>query len=178
DDWIFGGRRSDVLVGGRGNDTVFGDNGNDRVNGGNGNDHLYGGDGADHLYGDAGNDYLNGGKGGDWLYGGAGNDTFDYNALSDSPGFEETSPVIVRDSIVGFNGDGAALGDRIDLSSIDANLDVDGNQAFTPAQLSYSNGIFSANVIGFGIPGSLDLQIHLVGNPPLDIVGATNDIIL
>ena len=65
-------------------------------------------------------------------------------------------------------------------STIDANLNMSGNQAFNLNQLTYSGGILTATVIGFGIPGSLDLQIHLVGSPPLDLAGPspTNDIIL
>jgi hypothetical protein len=157
------------LKGASDDDSIFGYQGDDKLYGYGGNDTLDGGEGIDLLYGGSGQDSLSGGNG---------NDVFDYNALSDSPGFEESNPDGIYDSIVDFNGNGTALGDRIDLSTIDANLELPGDQAFTQSQLSYSNGIFSANVIGFGIPGSLDLQIHLVGNPPLDVVGATNDVIL
>jgi Ca2+-binding RTX toxin-like protein len=159
-DWIYGGTNGDIILGGEDNDKLFGEAGNDR------------------MYGESGDDILNGGSGMDTLNGGSGNDVFDYNALSDSPGFEETSPEVIRDDIVGFNGKGAGLGDRIDLSAIDANREVAGNQAFNLNQLTYSGGILTATVIGFGIPGSLDLQVHLVGNPPLDLAAPTNDIIL
>jgi Ca2+-binding RTX toxin-like protein len=129
-------------------------------------------------YGESGDDTLIGGNGMDTLNGGRGNDVFDYNALSDSPGFEETSPVVIRDNIIGFDGKGRALGDRIDLSTIDANLDLAGNQTFHLNQLTYSGGILTATVIGFAIPGSLDLQVRLVGSPPLDLGSGTNDIVL
>lgn len=157
---------------------IRGGSDDDIILGGEDNDRLWGEAGDDRLYGERGDDILNGGSGLYTLNGGQGNDVFDYDALSDSPGFEETSPRVIRDDIVGFNGRGADLGDRIDLSTIDANLDVAGNQAFNLNQLTYSGGILTATVIGFGIPGSLDLQVRLVGSPPLDLVGPTNDIIL
>lgn len=150
-------------------DAIYGYEGNDELYGYGGNDMLYGGEGIDLLYGGSGEDLLSGGNG---------NDVFDYDAVSDSPGFEENNPEGIYDSIVDFNGNGAALGDRIDLSTIDANLNEPGNQAFALNQLSYNNGVLTAEVIGFSIPGSLDLQIRLVGNPPLDIVEPTNDVIL
>lgn len=158
------------------NNVIYGNNSANSLFGYGGNDQLYGLGGNDYLSGGDGNDKLVGGAGADTLRGGNGNDVFVYNALSDSPGFEETSPVVIRDSIIDFNGNGSALGDQIDLSAIDANLEVYGNQAFTPEQLSYSDGILTATVSGFGIPGSLDLQILLPGNPLLDIVG--NDLVL
>ena len=61
------------------------------------------------------------GKGADDLYGGSGNDLFVFKALSDS-----TYSSAGRDSIFDFNGNG----DRINLSAIDANTKVTGNQAF------------------------------------------------
>lgn len=90
---------------------------------------------------------------------------------------KKINPEGIYDSIVDFNGNGAASGERIDLSTIDANLNEPANQAFALNQLSYNNGVLTAEVIGFSIPGSLDLQIRLVGNPPLDIVDPTNDVI-
>jgi Ca2+-binding RTX toxin-like protein len=187
DDGMDGGSGNDNINGEAGNDLLFGRGGADSIRGGvggdvilggEGNDRLWGEAGDDRLYGESGDDILNGGSGRDALNGGQGNDVFDYDALSDSPGFEETNPTVIRDDIFGFNGRGDALGDRIDLSTIDANRDVGGNQAFNLNQLTYSNGILTATVIGIGIPGSLDLQVHLVGSPPLDLSSGTNDIIL
>lgn len=184
---ISGSDFANSLLGSGGSDTLYAYGGNDYLHGGEGNDFLYGYGGNDYLYGEGGNDYLfgdegddtlTGGVGTDTMYGGSGADRFDYNALSDSPGAEETSPVVIRDIIRDFHGGGDDLIDQIDLSTIDANLNVEGNQAFATNQLSYNDGILTANVIGFGIPGSLDLQIQLYDNPPLDIVGSTNDIIL
>lgn len=87
----------------------------DLIDGGNGNDTLRGG---------AGNDTLIGGLGADSLYGELGNDLFDYNSVNDS------LVGVARDVIRDFAGAGAALGDRIDLTTIDANSVVAGNQAF------------------------------------------------
>jgi Ca2+-binding RTX toxin-like protein len=129
------------------NNTMVGNSGNNSLSGGDGNDFMVGGAGNDILNGGAGNDALIGGAGRDILNGGTGNDRFDFDLVSDSP----AGPAL-RDSIVG----GFAHGfDRIDLSTIDANTLVGGNQAFSfigsaafsgvAGQLRYSN--FSGTVI-------------------------------
>lgn len=64
-------------------DALYGYEGNDKLYGYGGNDMLHGGEGIDLLYG---------GSGQDLLFGGNGNDVFDYDAVSDSPGFEENKP--------------------------------------------------------------------------------------
>lgn len=153
-----GGAFADVVIGRGGNDILFGNAGNDSLNGGSGIDQLFGGSGSDYLNGDTGNDFLTGGLGRDVLIGGLGNDTFDYNAAADSlPGAAN------RDVIIDFQGNGAFAGDRIDLSTIDANVLVAGNQAFLPGQVSYVGGILSANIIGTA--PAPDLQIDLLGAP-------------
>ncbi len=91
------------------------------LKGGSGNDTLNGGAGNDKLYGEVGNDTLYGGLGADSLSGGPGNDIFTFKTLKDS-----TVASSGRDTIFGF-----AKGDRIDLSAIDANTKVAGNQAFS-----------------------------------------------
>jgi len=85
------------------------------------NDSLAGSAGNDSLNGGAGNDILIGGLGGDLLTGGIGADRFVFNSLGPAP---FTNP----NSIWDFTG---ADGDKIDLSAIDANSHVAGNQAFT-----------------------------------------------
>ena len=87
--------------------------GNDTLNGGSGNDTLLGGDGLDILWGESGADTLTGGTGAD---------TFAYAATNDSG-----VGVGLRDVITDF----LSGTDRIDLSGIDANAAVAGNQAFT-----------------------------------------------
>ena len=95
-------------------------------------DRLYGDAGGNGLSGNAGNDYLRGNAGSDRLYGAAGADdlvggvdadTFVFRAAADS-----TSSVTGRDSIFDFS---AAQGDRIDVSAMDANTRISGNQAFS-----------------------------------------------
>jgi Ca2+-binding RTX toxin-like protein len=84
------------------------------------------------ITGGAGNDVLTGGSGGDALIGGAGTDVLKGTTGSaDRFAFllpSDSGLGAVRDLIQGFDG---ASGDRIDLSEIDANLALFGDQAFT-----------------------------------------------
>jgi 2',3'-cyclic-nucleotide 2'-phosphodiesterase (5'-nucleotidase family) len=109
----------DTLRGGDGNDSVAGGAGDDRAFGGAGNDSLLGGAGIDLLDGEAGADTLAGGAGRDLLTGGSGADLFVFLSLADS------APTAF-DRIVDFS---LGEGDRIDLSGIDANAGIDGDQA-------------------------------------------------
>lgn len=93
---------------------------------------LYGGAGSDKLQGGGGNDFLSGGAGKDSLTGGKGNDIFDFNTIS------ETSAGISRDVINDFSAV-----DKIDLSTIDANVGLTGNQAFTLTTGASFSGSFS-----------------------------------
>jgi VCBS repeat-containing protein len=99
---------------------VEGGAGADTLAGGAQKDILIGGDGIDALYGLGGNDRLTGGAGGDLLRGGLGKDVFIYQATTDS-----TQRSL--DTIQDFQ----QTLDRIDLSQIDADLELDGNQAFS-----------------------------------------------
>jgi Ca2+-binding RTX toxin-like protein len=112
--------------------------GDDTLDGGNGNDKLLGGNGNDTLDGDWGNDILVGGRGLDTLLGGTGGDLFVWTDTNETGLTAATADVITD-----FN---AAQGDRIDLSGIDANAYVDGDQAFT----FIGNAAFSGN------PGELN----------------------
>ncbi|TWF59103.1 cadherin domain-containing protein [Neorhizobium alkalisoli] len=103
--------------------TITGNAAANTIKGGAGNDTLNGGAGNDKLYGDAGNDKLYGGAGADDLYGGAGKDFFIFKSIKDSK-----VAAAGRDTIFDFAG---AKGDRIDLSAIDANTKLAGNQAFS-----------------------------------------------
>ncbi|WP_343714259.1 calcium-binding protein [Inquilinus sp.] len=81
-----------------------------------------GGAGTDKLVGGAAADVLNGGAGTDAMTGGGGADRFVFSSAADS---------VVgggADQILDFSH---AQGDRIDLSAIDANAGVAGDQAFT-----------------------------------------------
>ena len=115
---VLGGGLADIMTGGSGPDHLDGGGGDDTLNGGNGNDTLTGGAGNDVLNGGAGNDILIGGAGADTLTGGAGADHFVYTALSDSPA---SAPDLITDF---------STGDIIDVSAIDADPTIPGDQAF------------------------------------------------
>ncbi|MEH2362247.1 calcium-binding protein [Nostoc sp.] len=181
-DRFIAGNGNDVITAGNGNNYIDGGNGNDVLNAGSGKDTLIGGNGNDVLSGGSGNDILTGGNGNDTLVGsagtdiltgGAGNDVFKFISVSDS------RPA-GRDLITDFVGKGNSLGDRIDVSTIDANTTKAGNQAFTfigaaafsaPGQIRYSGGILQANTDG---NLSADFEARLVGAPQV----VKNDIIL
>ena len=157
------------------NYTIKGGSGNDTINaGGTGNDTIDGGSCNDTINGGRGNDILTGGTGTDILTGGAGNDIFKFNSVL------ESKPGVLRDVITDFVGNDNLPGDQIDLSTIDANSNIAGNQAFTfiganafsgVGQIRYSGGILQGNTAD---NQSLEFEIQLVGSPLL----ATNDIIL
>jgi len=148
---IHGGMNQDVLAGRAGADTLFGETGADRLNGG------------------AGNDYLNGGEGRDILTGSTGNDTFVFSALTDTG-----TTATTRDTITDF----VSGQDKIDLSGIDANANVTGDNAFSfignlafshiagqlHTEASGANTILSGDVNGDGVA---DFQILLTGQQTL-----------
>ena len=110
----------DRILGSSVSDVINAGGGNDNVKGYGGNDTLYGEDGDDQLYGGSGNDSLYGGAGADRLFGGAGADTLFFMKVAHSVMGE-------RDTIYDFS---YSDGDRVDLSAIDANWNVSGNQDF------------------------------------------------
>lgn len=101
---------------------IVGTSGADRLIGDAGNNFLDGKGGDDVLSGGAGNDVLYGGAGRDIMTGGAGNDVFLFKAVSDMG-----TKVSTRDIITDFTQGQ----DKIDLSAIDANVKLSGDQAFT-----------------------------------------------
>lgn len=117
-----GGSGSDVIIGNDVANRLVGGLGADKLTGGFGNDRLDGGVSADTLSGQGGNDLLFGGGGADTMNGGGGSDVFDYTRLNDTG-----STIGTADTITGF-GSGA---DTIDLSTLDADAVLAGNQAFT-----------------------------------------------
>lgn len=122
----WGSQGNDRITGTSGANNLEGERGNDTIYGGGGNDTLQGENGNDRLDGGSGNDRLIGGPGNDTLIGGTGEDTFIYRNASESSGS--------GDLISGFDGAGIRFTweteDRIDLSAIDADLTVQGNQQF------------------------------------------------
>jgi len=100
--YVAGGAAADTLVGGQKNDS------------------LVGGAGNDQLYGLAGDDWLLGGAGADNVRGGTGKDYFVYQSTSESN-------AAATDHILDFEN----FTDHIDLSAIDANSSLGGDQAFS-----------------------------------------------
>ena len=128
------------------------------------NNILIGNSAANVLNGGTGNDFLTGGGGKDTLTGGAGADAFIFTALTDSA-------VAMPDLITDFM---RADGDYIDLSALDANSTLAGDQAFSfvtafskqagQATLSYNattkTTTFSADVNGDGVA---DFVLQIAG---------------
>jgi len=114
------------------------------------NNLLVGNSGANVLNGGAGDDTLIGGAGKDVLTGGTGADIFKFNAVAES-GITDTS----RDTINAFK---AGQGDKIDLSAIDANTAIAGNNTFSAPTVG---GVFSGV---FAKPGELffDKTAHIL----------------
>jgi Ca2+-binding RTX toxin-like protein len=148
---VWGGQAGDILTGDSKANTFHGWGGNDKIYGGYGADTLYGDDGDDYLDGGDQEDILIGGKGADTLIGGKHNDVFKFLAVS------ESLPSAM-DRIMDFS-----LGDKIDISAIDANVNLDGDQAFVLVKsftgvagqltFSYSQGFTTAlgDVDGDGV---------------------------
>jgi Ca2+-binding RTX toxin-like protein len=145
-DTIKGGGGRDSLFGGDGNDTIsgaggmyggtgddiitstyrrrgsqgdlqFGEGGDDTMTGNNGNDTMYGGFDDDVMKGGAGEDYLHGGSGHNILTGGLDRDVFAFQSFGAGHSY---------DTITDFERNY----DKIDLSAIDADPTMAGNQAF------------------------------------------------
>ena len=117
-----GGVSRDTLTGGAGADILLGKAGNDS---------LIGNDGADVLRGQAGDDFLRGSAGPDILIGGTGADRFMFAFASHSPSGAGRDELRPGDGAVAFQGAGNAAGDLINLSAVDANTTLSGDQTFT-----------------------------------------------
>ena len=146
----------DSLMGGTGSDRLLGGSGVDWLMGGTGDDRLLGGSGVDWLMGGTGNDRLLGGSGADWLNGGSGADTFIFRNLSDST---LAASDIIDDFIRGI--------DKIDLSRIDANTKLAGDQAFVFA--GQSDRAVANSVNWFESSGNTVIQVDVDGNRGADM---------
>lgn len=157
-----------------GDDILIGTSGNDTVDGGAGNDKVYGKEGDDTLGGGAGNDLLVGGMGHDTLTGGDGADTlFVYAQVA------ESMPSGVYSD---FISDFTHAADKIDLSAIDANPVVGGNQAFdfigTAAFSGAAGELRWENSADPAVPDVLQMDVNGDGVPEMQIqlAGATTGI--
>ena len=147
----------DLLLAGR---TAVDASGNDLDN------YIVGNGAANQLSGGDGSDWLIGGLGRDLLIGGGGADTFDFNLL------QESLPGPGRDLVSDFS---SGQGDRIDLSDIDANALLAGDQAFTyigsaafseAGQVRFAVGILEGDTDGDGIT---DFEVQLLGVASLSL---------
>jgi Ca2+-binding RTX toxin-like protein len=175
-DRLNGGRGADFMHGGAGNDLYIVDHATDAVieNAGEGTDRvaawsdftlgdnvdnlilkgdgdlngtgnalgneIFGNDGNNILYGGTGTD-TSAGTGSDLLFGGAGNDLFVFRTLSDSR--VSSSRDVIRDFLIGA--------DQIDLTAIDANSRLAGDQAFNfigSGAFSRTAGELQAKAVG------------------------------
>ena len=154
---------SDSLRGTNGANVIFGGAGSDFLSGRAGNDRIDGGTGNDRIDGGTGNDIITGGAGRDVLIGGAGYDGFIYTNVT------ESGPGTSRDRISDFQEDI----DYIDISRIDANPYLAGDQAFAfrygsaftgPGQINYAfsggSTIVSGNTDYDATP---EFQIEIAG---------------
>jgi len=163
-------------VGGSGkHDYILGSSANNLyLSGRDGNDTINGAAGNDNIYGDNGNDVLTGGAGRDYLSGGAGNDIFDFN------GAGELGFGVAADQIDSF----VRGQDKIDLSTIDANVGLTGNQAFSfvssfsgsnaTGQVKYVGGVIS---ISTDANSAAEYEIQLVGTLPSTALTAADFIL-
>lgn len=120
--YVTGTKNNDTINGMDGADRLLGLDGRDTINGGLGNDLIDGGLAADTLNGGTGDDTITGGGAGDLMTGGTGADTFIFRAG------DTNNSVAYADRITDFNR--TVDGDEINLSALDANTGVAGNQAF------------------------------------------------
>jgi serralysin len=139
----------------------------ENAGGGSGNDLIIGNKSANNLLGGRGNDCLLGGLGKDSLTGGAGKDMFDFNAIA------EIGKGMGRDTITDFSH---KQHDKIDLSGMDANSKLVGNQAFSfigskrfdgnAGEIHVINGLLSGDTNGDKV-ADFELHITLVGGSSL-----------
>ena len=155
------------LIGSGGSDIIRGGNVANNISGRGGADTIVGRGGADVLSGEGGEDVIEGNAGADTLTGGANGDRFVYRETSDSTAG-------IRDTITDFFNAGAPGGDVMDVSGVDANVNVGGNQVFAfigqagftgaAGQLRYEtsggNATVQADTNG---DGTADLVVDLTG---------------
>ena len=195
-DTLYGAGGADHLEGGVGDDRLHGQAGNDEMLGDLGDDQIVDTAGDNTIESGAGNDYVLGsgtidGEAGDddltgfgttMLRGGLGHDHIRCGSGAQRIAYDSTAdddastswPRFVNEIVFDFN---RAQGDRFDVSAIDANEILGGNQTFT---FVGSTPVDQAGEIGILISGgvtyvvaetngarAVDLQIQIAGGPSL-----------
>lgn len=130
-------------------DRLFGDANANRLYGGRGNDELRGGDGDDRL---------EGGLGRDVLYGGTGFDVFVFGNYESTQAMPDTISDWDRSQ------------DYIDLTAIDANTNLAGDQAFTFSSGSSFTGVAGELYIGTTSDGFTAVYGDVNGDKVADLV--------
>ncbi len=190
-DYLFGGDGDDILTGGAGNDQAWGNDGDDIfvAEAGDGNDRYNGGAGTDTLdlsaiindvlvdlsgnigravtdnggvdrlsniedvIGGSGDDTFIASDAANMFEGGSGGDEFRFNSAAQADG----------DSIFDF---GNGIGDSINLSGIDADSTVAGNQTFTLLDQAQFNGAGELRLVVSGgstfVEGNTDANTDTV----------------
>jgi len=152
-------------TGNAGNNLIVGNEMGNRLDGLRGSDQLYGGAGADVLVGGDGRDWLQGDAGADTLYGGSGADAFIFRSAVDT-GANSSAADLIADFV-------ASSGDKIDVSAIDANVLLAGDQSFSfigaaafeaPAQIRYlQTGSEVRLLLNIDSDSQADLMIRVAG---------------
>jgi serralysin len=151
----FGGDGADHFFGTSGANIMLGLDGNDVLAGRGGNDQLISGDGRDMIIG---------GRGADGIAlteVSAARDVVKYQTIADSGVTNAT-----MDTIYYFDANGTTTSDKIDLSMIDANASITGNQSF----------IFQGT--GAFISAAGEIRLEVVGGDTLvhvDMDGTSQD---
>lgn len=136
----------------------------DTIRGLGGNDLLIGNDGLDVIDGGEGDDRIIGGEWTDWITSGPGRDVIVYNAVTEAT----SGPAWDYETITDWDS-----ADMIDLSGIDANTALPGNQAFEFAGYSFgapptNTAAGTVTIRGFG--GELYIVAHVDGDGIEDMV--------
>ena len=144
-DSLYGSEYDDGLFGDNGANTLNGDAGNDTLLGFDDKDFLDGNFGYDSLHGGGGDDTLSGGPNGDTLDGGPGADTFVWS----SEGSQYDSGGVLPSGDIDWANMDVVLDftpgeDKIDVSHVDANGEIDTFDAFTFIGEYYAAGGFTA----------------------------------
>ncbi len=160
----FSNSESFTITTGSGDDALTTGNGADVLRGNLGQDRFAASGGRDQLFGGAGQDVLQGGLGSDTLTGGAGADVFVFASAA------EAGQGLRHDLIRDFR----QATDRIDLSGIDANTGLSGDQAFdfiatagfsaVAGELRFAHGFVAGDVDGDGMA---DFRIEIGAQPGL-----------
>jgi Ca2+-binding RTX toxin-like protein len=132
---------ADMIDGTSSADAVDALGGEDRVSGAKGDDMLLGGGGSDELKGGRGDDVLTGGLDADTMTGGGGADVFAFTLLEDSTA-PDRDTILPGSKGVALGKPGAEAGDLIDLTAIDADATLIGDQAFVFGSIGTVAGLW------------------------------------